>query len=172
MRNRRLPVLVCLFLAVSVAASPRAIGAPEVPAPPSAKVTPGQVLGRGVGKAELVAIGELTKSPAAYVGRTIRVEGVVTDVCPMAGCWIDLAGEAAGTQVHIKVDDGVIVFPKEAKGKQAAVEGVFTRIERTRDEALASAKHLAEERGEAFDPEKADIVLVTYQIKGTGAVIR
>lgn len=130
----------------------------------------GTVYGQGVGKAEFVKLSDLVAAPAEYVGKTLRVEGLVTDVCPKRGCWMDLAGD--GATVRVKVDDGVIVFPLDAKGKQAMAEGVFSKIEQTREQALAYAQHMAEERGEKFDPEKhKDIPTVIYQLKGTGAVI-
>ena len=91
----------------------------------------------------------------------------------MAGCWIDVATGDQGDKVRIKVDDGVIVFPQEAKGSHAVAEGVFTKIEMTEKEAKAYAAHLAEERGETYDEEKAGKApTVMYRIQGTGAVIK
>jgi hypothetical protein len=67
----------------------------------------------------------------------------------------------------------VIVFPPEAKGKRAIAEGVFAKIELTPEQALAQAKHHAEEQKQVFDPAKAkDLPTVIYQIEGKGAVIR
>lgn len=133
----------------------------------------GTVLGKGVGNTAPVKIADLLTNPDAYVGKTIRVDGLVTDVCPKRGCWMTLAGDDESQSVRIKVDDGVIVFPKDAKGKRASAEGVFTKIELTRDEAIEQAKHRAEELGQVFDPSKAgDLPTVLYQIKGTGAVVR
>jgi len=132
-----------------------------------------KIYGKGVTASDVVAISELMASPGAYVGKTIRVEGLVTDVCPKRGCWMDLAGDKDLQTVRIKVDDGEMVFPLDAKGKKAVAEGVFTKIELTKDQALEHAKHLAEEKGEKLDPEKSkDLSTVIYQIKGVGAVIR
>jgi hypothetical protein len=132
-----------------------------------------QTLGKGVAGTDVVALADLVAHADQYVGKTVRVEGIVTDVCPMRGCWMDIAsGDKSGT-IRIKVDDGVIVFPKGATGKHAIAEGVFTKIEMTKDEAVAHAEHLAEERGEKLDAGKAkDLPTVVYQIRGTGAVIK
>jgi hypothetical protein len=73
--------------------------------------------------------------------------------------------------MRFKVQDGVIVFPTESKGKNVVAEGIFTKIEMTRDEAVSWAKHQAEERGETFDAETTDVVLAFYRIDGRGAVI-
>jgi hypothetical protein len=133
----------------------------------------GKVYGKGVAAGEVVAVSELIANPAAYVGKTVRVEGLVTDVCPKRGCWMNLAGDKEFQTIRIKVDDGEIVFPLDAKGKHAVAEGVFAKMEITPEQALEHAKHLAEEKGEKFDPAKAkDLPTVVYQIQGTGAVIR
>lgn len=133
----------------------------------------GTVYGRGVAAGDVVAVSELVSNPAPYVGKTVRVEGLVTDVCPKRGCWMNLAGDRELQTIRIKVDDGVIVFPMDAKGKHATAEGVFTKMEITPEQAVEQAKHLAEEKGETFDPAKAkDLPTVIYQIQGTGAVIR
>ena len=66
-----------------------------------------------------------------------------------------------------------MVFPVDAKGKEAVAEGVFTKIEMTPEQARAHAKHLAEEKGLAIDAANVqDAPTVLYQIAGTGAVIK
>jgi hypothetical protein len=133
----------------------------------------GTVYGKGVSGAKPVTVAELLSNPAEYVGKTVRVEGTVSDVCPMAGCWMNLADPKGERTVRIKVTDGEIVFPVTAKGRPAVAEGLFTRIEITKDQALERAKHEAEERGETFDAAKAGALpTVFYQIQGTGAVIQ
>lgn len=133
----------------------------------------GKTYGKGVAAGDVVAVSELIAHPEAYVGKTVRVEGLITDVCPKRGCWMNLAGDKEFQTVRIKVDDGVIVFPMDAKGKHAVAEGVFTKIDITPEQAIEHARHLAEEKGEKFDAAKAkDLPTVVYQIQGTGAVIR
>ena len=133
----------------------------------------GTKYGKGLSGPDVVAISDLMASPDKYVGKTVRVEGLIADVCPKRGCWMDLAGDKEFETLRIKVEDGEIVFPLDAKGKRATAEGVFTKMEITKDQAIERAKHHAEEKGEAFDAAKAkDLPTVIYQINGTGAVIR
>jgi hypothetical protein len=107
--------------------------------------------------------------PAQYVGKPVQVKGRISAVCQMAGCWMDLAGDK-GT-ILIKVEDGVIEFPKNGAGRTAIAEGKLTKIEMTREEATAAAKHEAEESGKPFDEASVKGPSVRYQIEGTGAVI-
>jgi hypothetical protein len=106
-----------------------------------------------------------------YTGKTVQVQGKVTAVCQMMGCWMELTNDS-GQHVRIKVEDGVIVFPKDAPGKVAIAEGKFTKTELTREQAVAQAKEDAEENGRKFDPAKVKSGMTLYQIEGTGAVIQ
>ena len=131
----------------------------------------GTTYGKGVSEAQVVKVSELVASPDKYVGKTVKVEGLVTDVCAKRGCWMKVAGDKEFQTVRIKVDDGVIVFPMSAKGKTAVAEGVFTKHEMTKEKALEQAKHEAEEKGTKFDPASVTGPVTIYQVKATGAVI-
>jgi len=128
--------------------------------------------GSGVGKAQVVRVSDLLASPDRYVGKAVRVEGLVTAVCPKRGCWMELASDKEFQTIKIKVDDGVIVFPLDAKGKVATAEGVFTRIDVPAERVAEMKRHEAEEKGVPFDPKSVKGPEVVYQIRGTGAVVR
>ena len=74
--------------------------------------------------------------------------------------------------MRFKVEDGVIVFPKDAKGKDVVAEGIFRRIEMSKEEAIAHGRHEAEETKKPFDPASITGPVVSYQIEGVGAVVR
>jgi hypothetical protein len=125
--------------------------------------------GGGVTLTETTSIGKILAEPDLYVGRQIRIEGEVTDVCPMKGCWMEIA-EPEGARLRIKVDDGAIVFPPTAKGKKAVAEGVLEKIPMERDEYIRWMSHLAEERGETFDASKVGRgPFNILQLRGLGA---
>jgi hypothetical protein len=129
------------------------------------------VYGAGVEEGATITPAQLMADPDRYVDQVVRVAGSVTDVCPMAGCWILLQGDD-GPEVRVKVKDGEIVFPKELKEHGVVAQGVFRKYTLTREQALASAAHEAEERGLPFDPATAEVSTTMYQIEGTGAVVR
>jgi hypothetical protein len=118
------------------------------------------------------AVATLLEAPTEYVGKTVRVDGVVKGVCQMRGCWIEVADEKSGKSVRMKVEDGVIVFPKESAGRRVSAEGVF---EKSGSEATHSAEHAghAGPAGEHECPMEAASASgnTVYQIRGTGAVI-
>lgn len=132
----------------------------------------GQTYGDGVKGEPSVSISDILADPKLYDGKVVRVEGTITDVCPMRGCWFDVEGDAPGTEMRFKVRDGVMEFPMTAIGKHAVAEGVVTVHELTLEETRRYVAHLAEEKGEAFDPATVTEAETLVQLAGTGAVIR
>ena len=127
-------------------------------------------LGKPLTLKEPLAIATLMASPDSYVGKMVQVRGKVTEVCEMAGCWMNLV-DPEQREIRVKVKDGEIVFPKTAVGKMAIAEGKLTKIQLTKDQMAARAKHDAEERGKTFDPSSVKRGGTIYQLAGTGAVI-
>ncbi len=128
--------------------------------------------GAGVKEPETTSVGKMLAHPDAYVGKTVRIEGQVVDVCPMKGCWMELEERDGGTRLRVKVDDGVIVFPVDAKGKAAVAEGTLEAISMSREQYVGWLQHLAEERGQTFDPKTVgEGPFKIYQLRGTGARI-
>jgi hypothetical protein len=73
--------------------------------------------------------------------------------------------------VRFKVEDDVIVFPLEVKGRRVEAEGRFVKHELDREAAARWQKHLADERGEPFDPASVTGPMAYYEIEGAGAVV-
>ena len=127
--------------------------------------------GKPLSNAAPVKVSELMAKPDDYVGKVVKVEGLVTEVCPKRGCWINVAGDKEFQTIRVKVEDGVIVFPLTDKGKKVVAEGTFTRMELTKEQAIARAKHEAEEKGTKCDESRITGPQTVYQIQGTGAVV-
>ncbi len=130
------------------------------------------VYGDDIDVAQATPIGKILADPDAYLGKTVRVEGGVLDVCPKKGCWIEIGnGE---DHIQLKVDDDVIVFPADAKGRVAAAQGEVEAIELTREKYLGWLAHQAEEKGEDFDADSVELgdgPFRIIRIRGTGARI-
>ena len=127
--------------------------------------------GKGVTLTTATPIARVIEKPADFQGKTIRIEGVITEVCEAMGCWMALAadapksGQSDAKTVLIQVEhDGVIVFPVTARGHRAAAQGVLEKI--NGGEGQEAAAELARQQGSA----KAEAP-VQYRINATGAVI-
>ncbi len=123
--------------------------------------------GKEITLKEKTAVSALLTDPEKYNGKTILIEGTVIGVCSSRGCWIDIAGENENEKIKIKVEDGVIVFPQDAKGKTAIVEGVLSPVE-----GESCGDEHAESNEEDSCCSKETKAKKVYQIMGLGAVIR
>jgi len=141
--------------------------------------------GDGVTIDAAVPVETLLSSPDDYIGKAVRVDGVITGVCKKRGCWMQITDPDTGNGVRIKVDDGVIVFPYTAMGKKASAEGVFDAVTLTPEQVEARAAQQAADHAHAegescdkTDPEQegagCDAPVQDnriFMIHGTGAVI-
>ena len=139
---------------------------PQVPA------LEGASYGEPLTLTEVTAVSSILGDPVSFVGERVLIEGEVTEVCKMQGCWLEVVSGEADDLIRVKVDDGVIVFPLTSRGKKALVEGTVEELQLTYEQAVARAEHEAEELGEEFDlsavPEGPQTI---YRIRGIGAVI-
>ena len=120
------------------------------------------------------SISSLIDNPNQFLDKQIVTEGKIVDVCPLKGCWIEIKDSHSGQIIRVKVQDDVIIFPEDSKEKKVIVNGVFTKIEFTENQAIKWKIHLAEEKG--LKLEESDVTLdssdlIEYRIKGLGAKI-
>lgn len=155
----------------SPAATPTAAAAPGAAAAP-APAAGGQSFGAGVTLKEAVSVEAILANPTAFKGKTVRVEGMITDVCPQRGCWFELAGTEPGHKLKFKVTDGDMVFPVDAKGKYAVAQGEISLNSLTLEQTRAYEEEQAKEHGKAFDPATVTTPTTIVRIDGTGALIR
>jgi hypothetical protein len=108
---------------------------------------------------------DLHAMPEKFVGKTIRVDGVVTSVCTAEGCWAAVRDMETDQVVRFQAEhDGSIVFPLALKGKPGSFQGEFVKIAASDGHAHeAAAEHAHAE------PKAADFGS-KYQIKVTGWV--
>ena len=138
---------------------------------PSAASAAGTVYGGGVTVDKVTLISELLSKPDAYVGKTVKITGLVADVCTARGCWLEIAGDRPYELVRVKVEDGVIVFPASARGRQAAVQGIVEVLRMCPDEALRFRREEARNKGVPFDRASITGKEAALAIRATGAVI-
>jgi hypothetical protein len=131
-----------------------------------------QKLGKPLTLDTATPVAEIEAHPEKYIGSKVQVRGRASEVCLAMGCWMTVIDPVGHRTIRVKVNDGEIVFPKSAVGKLAIVEGKLARLELTREQAVAQARHEAEEQGRKFDPKSIKRGMTIYTIEGSGAVIR
>lgn len=130
--------------------------------------------GKALTLKEATPISSILKDPKAFEGKRVLVEGLIIEVCEERGCWIRIASDKAFESLRFKVDDGVMTFPQDARGKSVLAEGVVKVRSLTREQAIAQAREVAKERGTlaSFDSAKVKGPVTDVQLSGEGARVR
>ncbi len=121
---------------------------------------------------EKTKISEIIAEPEKFAGKKVLVEGTVVDVCQERGCWIKLASDKEFESVRFKVNDGVIVFPMEAKGKTALAEGIVSVRTVSKEDLIKQGEYEAKEEGRTFDASTVTGPKTIVMLKGEGAVVK
>lgn len=127
--------------------------------------------GKGVHLEQVTPISELLEKPEKYLGKKVKIQGMVIEVCAKRGCWINIAGDRPYEKIQVKVKDGEIVFPMSASGRMAVVEGIVDELSLSREQLIQYRQHLAQEKGEPFDPSTITEGMKIIRLIGLGAEI-
>ena len=124
------------------------------------------VLKRGdlVGKAKAVSLAKVLKKPADYVGKSVRVEGVIVRSCKMEGCWMELAPTAKAKSVRVTFKNHAFFIPLDSAGMRAKAEGIFTIKTLSKKEV----DHLVNEDGAKFENINKDGTVTEVSFEATG----
>ncbi len=130
-----------------------------------------KTFGAGLSLKESTPLSTILATPDKYVGQKVQLTGLILDVCQSRGCWLYISGDLPFEKIRLKVVDGKIVFPLEARGKQGTVEGMLEKFVLSKQQVIERQQHYAEERGERFDPSTVKSGETIYQLRGLGAEI-
>jgi len=138
------------------------------------KQNPSGYYGEKISEGNVQDLNNILKFSESYLNKNVIIKGKVTEVCPMRGCWMQVKDDEFNLSIRTKVVDGEIVFPLSAKGRTATIEGVFTRLDLSEEQAINWKIHLAEEKGVILKPEDINLKpedLFEYRINCIGAQI-
>jgi hypothetical protein len=123
---------------------------------------------------EKTPISAILKDPKAFAGKRVQVEGVIVEVCAERGCWIRISSDKEFEAIRFKVEDGVITFPMDARGKTVLAEGVVSVKTLTREQVIEQARMTAKERGTLaqFDSTKIKSGATDIELTGEGARVK
>ena len=105
---------------------------------------------------EETKISEILGSPEKFVGRKVKVRGIVVNVCPERGCFLNIKGDKKF---------------QELQGKEAVAEGTISlkvlSVQEQKDMCPVEAKALDRK----FDPAKIKGPMKVVRLEGLGAAI-
>ncbi|OZC03443.1 DUF4920 domain-containing protein [Rubricoccus marinus] len=132
-----------------------------------AETTVGEPLGSDL---EILPVSSVIEQASDLDGETLVVEGTVSKICQVKGCWLTLQNEAGETfRVAVPKDDAgeyVFTFPMDVTGATAQLAGTFS----VEEESVEDQKHLAEDEGQS--PEAIEAITApkrTYVLTASGA---
>jgi hypothetical protein len=128
-------LVACNTAPKEVAPQPAASAASPTPSPASEGVLR---FGSAIeASAEKVALSDVAKNPAAFVGKKFATTGTVTAVCQHMGCWMEIKDDSG--EAHIKMAGHAFLVPKTASGRKARV--LATLVKSDEDAPCAAEDH-------------------------------
>lgn len=128
-------------------------------------------LGEGAAFKNETPISKILENPSAFENKELTVSGIVTDVCSSRGCWMTLSSDKKFQTFKVKVEDGKIIIPLNARGKKAAAKGQLQIIKLSKEQTIKHLEHQAEETNQKFDPSTVKEGQTIYQLKSNGIAI-
>ena len=96
-----------------------------VAAPSAASAQDVIVRGATIGSSPVVDLSQALRAVDQYADQTVIVEGAITKVCQMKGCWMELVPEDADRGIRVTFKDYAFFVPTDSTGYDARLEGVF-----------------------------------------------
>lgn len=127
--------------------------------------------GKGVHVEEPTPVSAILDNPDSFLGKTVKIEGLIVEVCSKRGCWIYVAGDRPEEKIQVKVTDGEIIFPMAATGRIGTIEGIVDEVVMSKEEMIKYQEHLALEKGKPFDPSSITDGARFIRLIGLGAEI-
>ncbi len=146
--KRHAAIFLLLALVLGACGSEQAADAPEADA-----LTPYDVYGETFSDEGAVPVQAVVAERHHYLGRAVKIEGTVVEVCQMAGCWLTLqTGDGDNIRILVaRKENGDYAFtvPKDISGRRVVVQGMLA------EETLleGTQRHLAEDAGRVVDDE-------------------
>jgi hypothetical protein len=88
---------------------------------------PALKVGQEVTVGQPTAIAELAADPARFLGRLVRLEGVVAGVCQGSGCWVEVEGADGGRFMAKSLDESILL-PTDCSGQKIVVQGMVVAL--------------------------------------------
>jgi hypothetical protein len=124
--------------------------------------------GAAIGRSEKVSITKALAEPTKYAGKTVLIEGVVVRSCKMEGCWAEIADDAKGKSVRVKMKDHAFFIPLQSAGAMARAEGIFT----VKTLSKAQVDHMINEDGAKFENRNNDGTVSEVSFEATGIELK
>ena len=128
----------------------------------SAKDAGTRTFGKPLSIKKALSLQQALQPPAKYQDQKVLVEGKISDVCQMKGCWLMLSDSERA--IRITFEGYSFFVPKDSRGKSVRAQGRL--IQETLSEDMV--RHYAAEQSTKSDPSeiKGPQRVVTFEAVG------
>ena len=121
-----------------------------------------RTFGKPLSIKKALTLQQAIQESAKYQNQKVLLEGRISDVCQMKGCWLMLSDSERA--IRIKFEGYSFFVPKDSRGKKVRAEGRL--IQETLSEDMA--RHYAAEQSTKSDPSeiKGPQRVVTFEAAG------
>jgi len=164
--KRHAAIYLLLALVLGACGSEQAADAPEA----TDALTPYDVYGEAFSVEGAVPVQAVVAERHHYLGRAVKIEGTVAEVCQMAGCWLTLqTGDGDNIRILVaRKENGDYAFtvPKDISGRRVVVQGMLA------EEILleGTQRHLAQDAGRTVDDQTL-VPKAELQVTAQGVLI-
>ena len=100
---------------------------------------------------EVIPVSDAMARAGELDGQTVAVEGTISKVCQVKGCWLTLATDSGETfRIVVPKDESgayAFTFPMDVTGATAEIAGELT----VETESVETQKHMAQDEGQTED---------------------
>lgn len=111
-------------------------------------VAAGEAFGKALPGGKPVAATTVLHHPEEFNGERVLLEGTVTEVCKVKGCWMVMA--EGDRKMRVTFENYGFFVPKDCAGRRVRVEGAFN----VKEISVADAKHYLEDAGKHAEAAK------------------
>lgn len=105
-------------------------------------------------------------NPAEFLGKTIRLDGAIDEICQKKGCWMLLGGKER--PLFVKFKDYAFFMPLDGAGRTAIIEGTMAM----KQETVEQTKHYLEDAGKHDEAAKVTEGRKIYTFMANGVALK
>lgn len=114
--------------------------------------------------AKRIKLEKAISDPNKYIGKVVRVDGVIVRSCKSEGCWLEMAPKKDAKSIRVAMKGHSFFIPLDSAGATVRAEGEF----KLKTIAAEEVKEMTEKDGAKFDKINPDGTVTEVSFEATG----
>lgn len=120
--------------------------------------------GEPLTNAKKIKLEKAIAAPNKFVGKVVRVDGVIVRSCKSEGCWLELAPNKDAKSIRVTMKGHSFFIPLASAGANVRAQGEF----KVKTISAAEVKEMTENDGAKFEKINADGTVTEVSFEATG----